>query len=210
MRVIAGSAKGRELKGPRAPRTGASRIRPTSDKVRGALFDILAGRVVGARVLDLYAGTGGLAIEALSRGAASADLVEADREAWRLITENLTRAGFAVEARLWRMRVERALPLLTGQYDLILADPPYASEQLTPLLASLASDGLLREGGIVIFEHASRVPPPEGVSGLILSKSRRHGDTTLSMYEMSMHPPLTSPPSKPTAIIGQEAGRGAL
>lgn len=189
MRVIAGSAKGRELKGPRSPRTGASPIRPTSDKVRGALFDILASRIVGARVLDLYAGTGSLAIEALSRGAASADLVEADHQALRLIAENLERSGLAVGARVWPMRVERTLPLLNGQYDLILADPPYASAQLTPLLASLASGGLLREGGIVVFEHASRVSPPEGVSGLRLSRSRRHGDTTLSIYELAP-PPL--------------------
>ena len=93
MRVVAGSVKGRELRGPKSPRSGPARIRPTSDKVREALFDVLAGCIEGARVLDLYAGTGALAIEALSRGADAADLVEADRQAQALITQNLASTG---------------------------------------------------------------------------------------------------------------------
>jgi len=175
LRVIAGSARGRPLKGPkRAP------TRPTSDKVRGALFDILAAHVEGARVLDLYSGTGALAIEALSRGAASAELVEADREALHVIADNLERTGLADKADVWRMRVDKALPLLRGQYDVILADPPYADAHLAKLLADVAP--LAADDAFVVIEHASRVTLPDEQPPLQLWKRRRHGDTTLSIY----------------------------
>ncbi|HLY64337.1 MAG TPA: 16S rRNA (guanine(966)-N(2))-methyltransferase RsmD, partial [Chloroflexota bacterium] len=167
-------------------RSGAARIRPTSDKVRGALFDILAERLEGARVLDAYAGTGALAIEALSRGAAGVDLVETDKQAQAIIQENLQRTGLSERAQLWRMRVEKALPLLPGQYDLILADPPYAESTLAALLASL--EKLAADRGIVVLEHASRVTAPDNAGQLQLWKRRRHGDTTLSIYERVLEP----------------------
>ena len=176
MRVIAGSAKGRPLKGPRKTST-----RPTSDRVREALFDILAPYVEGAKVLDLYAGTGALAIEALSRGAEAADLVEADKGAQAVIADNLQRTGLAPKAHLWRMRVERALPLLGGQYDVILADPPYADPQIASVLSQLGE--LTAAEGLVAVEHASRVSLPDDASPLRLWKRRRHGDTTLSIYQ---------------------------
>ncbi len=175
MRVISGSAKGRPLKGPRGART-----RPTSDRVREALFDIVAPSVQGARVLDLYAGTGALAIEALSRGAESAELVEADKGAQAVIADNLTRTGVQAKARLWRMRVEKALPLIGGPYDLIVADPPYADPQITAVLSQLGP--LTAPDGLVAIEHASRVALPDEAPGLALWKRRRHGDTTLSIY----------------------------
>lgn len=176
MRVIAGSAKGRPLKGPRSAAT-----RPTSDRVREALFDILAAHVEGASVLDLYAGTGALAIEALSRGAGRADLVEADKGAQAVIADNLDRTGLSPRAKLWRMRVDKALPLLPGQYDLILADPPYADAHITAVLAQLG--GLIAARGLVAVEHASRSPLADEFPGLRLWKRRRHGDATLSLYE---------------------------
>jgi 16S rRNA (guanine966-N2)-methyltransferase len=181
MRIIGGSAKGRELRGPKASK---GHIRPTSDKVRGALFDILAAHLEDARVLDLYAGTGALAIEALSRGAQAADLVEADHEAQRLIADNLARAGLDESADVWRMPVEKALPLLRGQYDVILADPPYADAHIMQLLASVAP--LLSERGFIVIEHASRVSLPDEASSLKLWKRRRHGDTTLSIYSREL------------------------
>lgn len=183
MRVIAGSAKGRELRGPKAPKSGPARIRPTSDKVREALFDILADRIEGSRVLDLYAGTGALAIEALSRGALSADLVEVDRQAQALIRDNLSNTGLQEHAQLWRMKVEKALPLLAGQYDVILADPPYADPRLPSLVCAL--DSLVKEQGQVVVEHASRTLLPDEFGRLRLRKRRRHGDTTLSIYQKS-------------------------
>ncbi|HLQ33676.1 MAG TPA: 16S rRNA (guanine(966)-N(2))-methyltransferase RsmD [Chloroflexota bacterium] len=175
MRVIAGEAKGRPLKGPRGART-----RPTSDKLREALFDMLAPYIEGAKVLDLYAGTGALAIEALSRGAEAADLVEADTGAQGLIAGNLQRTGLAAKAHLWRMRVEKALPLLGGQYDVILADPPYADPNVTTVLAQLGR--LTAAEGLVAVEHASRVALPDDAPQLQLWKRRRHGDSTLSIY----------------------------
>jgi 16S rRNA (guanine966-N2)-methyltransferase len=175
MRVVAGTAKGRPLKGPRSGAT-----RPTSDRVREALFDILAPYVGGAKVLDLYAGTGALAIEALSRGASSADLVEADKAAQTVIGDNLEGTGLKAAAHVWRMRVEKALRLLPGHYDLILADPPYADPQILTVLSRLGS--LISAEGLVAIEHASRVPLPDEAPSLSLWKRRRHGDTTLSIY----------------------------
>jgi 16S rRNA (guanine966-N2)-methyltransferase len=176
MRVIAGEAKGRPLKGPRGAGT-----RPTSDRVREALFDILAEHVEDARVLDLYAGTGALAIEALSRGAEAADLVEADKAAQALIKDNLGRTGLQDRARLWRMRVEKALSVLPGQYHVILADPPYADAHITTVLSQLGR--LTASQGVVAVEHASRVALPDEAPELRLWKRRRHGDTTLSIYQ---------------------------
>ena len=173
MRVIAGALGGRRLKAPRGRVT-----RPTSDRVREALFDILAPYVEGARILDLYAGTGALAIEALSRGAEAADLVEADKGAQAVIADNLQRTGMADRGHLWRMRVEKALPLLGGQYDVILADPPYADTQIASVLSQLGE--LTAAEGLVAVEHASRVSLPDEASPLRLWK--RHGDTTLSIY----------------------------
>lgn len=180
MRVIAGSAKGRPLKGPRAAK---GHIRPTSDKVREALFDMLQGELEGARVLDLYAGTGALAIEALSRGAQHADLVEADREAQALIRDNLDRTGLAARAQVLARRVEPAVAQLGGRYDVILADPPYADAAIASLLPDLAS--ALEPEGVLVVEHASRAAMPDEAPSLQLWKRRRHGDTTLSIYRKS-------------------------
>ncbi|MHB8618123.1 MAG: 16S rRNA (guanine(966)-N(2))-methyltransferase RsmD [Chloroflexota bacterium] len=193
LRVIAGSAKGRGLRAPRAAKQGPSRIRPTSDKVRGALFDMLAPEIDGSIVLDLYAGTGALAIEALSRGAARADLVECDREALRLIEANLVATNLKRQADVWPLRVDRALKALPGRktaagdgpargYDLILADPPYADPTIVELLGQIGSGDLLRERGLLAIEHASRLPLPDRVNDLHLLKRRRHGDTTISIY----------------------------
>jgi 16S rRNA (guanine966-N2)-methyltransferase len=183
VRVIAGSAKGRELRGPKAPKSGPARIRPTSDKVREALFDILAPYVEGARILDLYAGTGALAIEALSRGAASAELVEDDHQAHAIIRENLANTGLQEHASVRRMKVEKALPLLDGQYDVILADPPYADAHLASLVCGL--DSLVKEQGHLVVEHSSRTTLADEFGSLQLWKRRRHGDTTLSIYRKS-------------------------
>ena len=183
MRVISGSAKGRELKGPKAAK---GNIRPTSDKVREALFDMLRERIEGARVLDLYAGTGALGIEALSRGAEHADLVEADRAAQRLIRENLDRTGLTERAELRPRRVEQALGQLAGQYDVILADPPYADTSVVGLLPVI--EPLLAPSGTLVLEHASRASMPNESGGLRLWKRRRHGDTTLSLYHRTEQP----------------------
>ncbi|MBE3589854.1 MAG: 16S rRNA (guanine(966)-N(2))-methyltransferase RsmD [Firmicutes bacterium] len=178
MRVIAGEARGRRLLAPPGRIT-----RPTSDRVREALFSMLQGAVEGARVLDLYAGSGALGIEALSRGARVAVFVELDPAALRCIRLNLERCGFTERARIWREDAARALRRL-GQdgerFDLLFLDPPYASEELErcwPLLPAVAA-----EGAVVAVEMSARRPAPDGEGRLELWRSREYGDTALRLY----------------------------
>jgi 16S rRNA (guanine966-N2)-methyltransferase len=154
--------------------------------VRGALFSALAS--LGAdlsRVLDLYAGSGALGIEALSRGAAWCDFVERDPAACAVIRENLRLTGFEGAARVYRLPVERAQARLEGPYTLVLADPPYADAAAAAALERLLASGLLAEGGIVALEHSARVEPPAALAGLALVNSLRHGDSAISMYSSS-------------------------
>ncbi len=185
MRVIAGRAKGRRLAGPPSPAT-----RPTSDLVRGAVFSALES--MGAdltRVLDLYAGSGALGVEALSRGAQWCDFVERDGRACASIRENLARTGFAEQAKVHCAPVERVLPGLQGPYTLVLADPPYlpagrhGAQEAAPVLERLAEDGLAVVGRTVLaLEHSSREDGPERLGGLSRVKTLRHGDSAVSIY----------------------------
>ncbi|GHU72806.1 methyltransferase small [Clostridia bacterium] len=177
MRIIGGDARGRPLIAPDGRDT-----RPTRDMVREALFDILAGRVEGARVLDAFAGSGALALEALSRGAESAVLVERAPKAASIIRRNIATVGMDERARLLVMEWERAARLLAAEgarFDLILLDPPYAWPDVTGLLATVTR--LAAPGAWVSLEHA-RGEPPLPPDGLEFLKSRRYGDTTLSFY----------------------------
>lgn len=192
MRVIAGTARGRPLIAPRGERT-----RPTSDLVRGALFNMLEHlNPTWGRVLDLFAGSGALGIEALSRGAGWVDFVEEDERAVAAIRQNLAATGFTERAAVHRVRVERFLTRaaaahsrsaadpqssLRKSYDIILADPPYAYPELSRLLAVIAEAGWLAPGGLLAIEHSRRVtliPPP----AFALVKEKHHGDTRLSIF----------------------------
>lgn len=178
MRVIGGDARGRTLKAPRGLRT-----RPTSDLLRGAIFSMLAAmQVQPARVLDLYAGTGALGIEALSRGCERADFVERDRLACDAIRDNLRRADFGARARVLCMPVARALPRLEGAYDLVFLDPPYADRGAASLLDSPAARALLTEEAMIVYEHSRRDSPPENLGGLPLQRTRSHGSASVSFY----------------------------
>ncbi|MBI4485590.1 MAG: 16S rRNA (guanine(966)-N(2))-methyltransferase RsmD, partial [Acidobacteria bacterium] len=140
MRVIAGSLKGRRLKTPTW-----EGLRPTSDKLRETLFNVLAPRIDGARVLDLYAGTGAVGIEALSRGAAAVTFVEHDRRAQALIADNLSHCGIADGYAIIRASTVRALSDLRARgavFDLILLDPPYADTE-TQITAVLSESGAI-------------------------------------------------------------------
>src|SRR3990170_7666331 len=177
MRVIGGSAKGRRLRGPRGRST-----RPTSDLVRGAIFDILAS--LGAdlsRVLDLYAGTGALGIEALSRGAQWCDFVEQNAAACATIRRNLALAGFAKRAKVYHWSAAQALHRLPGEYTLVLADPPYRDEGALAVMNKLASSPLLLEQAIIVYEHAKELAPPPLLGRFRPSASRRHGSTCVSI-----------------------------
>lgn len=179
MRVIAGEARGVPLKGPAGAET-----RPTSDKVRGVIFDMLAAMEAPMdRVLDLYAGTGALAIEALSRGADHADLVERAAAACAVIRDNLTTTRLAARATLHRGDVARVLPRLRGRYDLVFMDPPYADGRPGAVLAALAARGLVDSAAVVVYEHAKRRPPPDPPHPLRIRTTRCHGDTCITIYE---------------------------
>ena len=185
MRVIAGRARGRRLIAPRGPRRrGHSLVRPTSDLVRGAIFSALASLQADmSRVLDLYAGSGALGIEAISRGAEWCDFVEQDRAACETIRENLRLTGFENQARVYPISAARALNELSGPYGVVLADPPYEDKTALGVLESLSAKGLAQRGQtLLVLEHSSRNETPRDIGGLGLINSRRHGDSTISIY----------------------------
>lgn len=179
LRVIAGAARGRRL------RTLPGRTtRPTADRVKEALFNIL-GDVTGARVLDLFAGTGGLGIEALSRGAASAVFVDADPRCRRLIRDNLAALDMADRGRVSGGRVPEAVFALAAEgasFDLVLLDPPYGRGWVPATLAALAEARVLEDGARVAAEHHRRDAVEPVPAGLRLFDQRQYGATVLSFF----------------------------
>jgi 16S rRNA (guanine966-N2)-methyltransferase len=179
MRVIAGSLKGRRLKPPTW-----EGLRPTSDKLRETLFNILAPRIDGARVLDGYAGTGAVGIEALSRGAAHVTFVERDRRAQALIAENLAHCGVGDRYVIIRASVDRALAdLPPSSFDIVLFDPPYDQPAAVTTAVVAAAGDRLADGGLVVLEHAKRQAAPETAGRLSRSRRVPSGDSVLSFYE---------------------------
>jgi 16S rRNA (guanine(966)-N(2))-methyltransferase RsmD len=178
VRVTGGALAGRHLRAPR----GAA-VRPTSDRVRESLFARLRS-LAGARVLDLFAGTGALGIEALSRGAAETTFVERARPALACLAANLASLGLDERARIVRGDVRGALARLAregARFDLVLLDPPYGSPDAVPALRAVAEGALLAPGGTLVLE-TSRRHPPERVPGLALADERRYGDTIVARY----------------------------
>lgn len=201
MRIIAGTLKGRRLNAP-----SWEGLRPTSDKLRETLFNVIAARVPGARVLDGYAGSGAVGLEALSRGAAHVTFIERDPRAGRLIAENAQRCAVAADVyTILRTDVTEALRRqMTGQtearpFDIIFLDPPYGAvdwrNAVSMAMHTLADDGLL------VFEHASREPVADApVSGARLIRQLRSGDSALAFFERE------TPAAEETA--GREADGG--
>ena len=179
MRIIAGTAKGRALKGPRG-----SDLRPTADRVRESIFNVLGQWLDGLRVLDLFAGTGALGLEAVSRGAQEAVLVDSGREALELCRHNAQVLGMAAQVRVWPGKVDgRTLAALPGPFDLVFADPPYADFDPARLLALLAAaPQLVAPGGRVVLEHEKRVEAPQVFAKFQRIDARRFGDTAVSLY----------------------------
>jgi 16S rRNA (guanine966-N2)-methyltransferase len=176
VRIIGGVLGGRRLRAPRGAAT-----RPTADRVREALFNIL-GDLSGARVLDLFTGTGALALEALSRGAASAVLVDSAAAAVRCAEENAAALGVGERARVVRGEIPGALARLRGPFDLVFLDPPYAAGVAERALAALPP--LLGAGARVVAEHDRRSAPADEIGPLTRVDRRRYGDTEVSFYEM--------------------------
>jgi 16S rRNA (guanine(966)-N(2))-methyltransferase RsmD len=179
MRVIAGALKGRRLKAPTW-----EGLRPTSDKLRETLFNILSPRIVGARLLDGYAGTGAIGIEALSRGAGHVVFVEHDRRAQALIAENLAHCGIADSYAIIRRDVLGAFASFSTQppFDIIVLDPPYAARDNTADVLAGAGE-LLSPNGVLILEHARRTITPESAGRLVRTRDLRSGDSALAFYE---------------------------
>ena len=181
MRIIAGALKGRHLKAPTW-----DGLRPTSDKLRETLFNILAPRVPGARVLDGYAGTGAVGIEALSRGASHVTFVERDRRAQALIAENLARCGVSDGCAIIRASVEGALtPARSIPFDVVFLDPPYEADpaQVAAVLAAFGER--LADDGILVLEHARRAPAAASAGRLVRTRTVTSGDSALSLYQQS-------------------------
>ena len=182
MRVVSGVARGRRLRAPKGRGT-----RPTADRVKEALFSMLESRdrCTGVTILDLFAGTGGLGIEALSRGASSAVFVESNAIAAKTLRANLATAGFDAEVLV--MPAARAIAVLAergARFDGVFLDPPYEREWIRDTLERLDAAGLVRDHGWVVVEHGRDEQPPARVGHLATRDTRRYGDTRLTVLEV--------------------------
>ena len=175
MRIIAGTLRGRRLDSPDWPG-----LRPTSDRLRETLFNVLAARIRGARFLDAYAGSGAVGIEALSRGAAHVTFVEQDRRAQRLIEENLARCGVSERYAIIRAGFAGTAARLPGPWHILFLDPPYGAVELVQGLETAAP--LVALDALLIIEHARRDQAPETIAGLERTRQLVQGDSALSFF----------------------------
>ena len=180
MRVVGGKAKGRRLKGGVSPDT-----RPTTERVRAAIFNILdPAQYQGERVLDLYAGTGSLGIEALSRGAAWGDFVERSPRQSAVIRSNLEATGFSQQARVYCTDAMKGLAALPGPYSLVLTDPPYRLGDLGGVMERIANTpGLLRQGSTVVVGHSKHTELLDRYGSLRKVSQRRYGDNVVEFFQ---------------------------
>ena len=185
MRVIAGKYKGRKLNSP-----DDNNVRPTTDKAKEALFSILTNEIYGARVLDLFAGTGGLGIEALSRGASYCLFADASRKSLDLIKSNIahcaieepTRVAAGDYTKVLRNTARRIEDGLEEPFDIILLDPPYDAGYTQKAFELIAEGGILADGGTIVAEHRKHEELPEVLHGFTRTKERRYGVVKLSIY----------------------------
>ncbi len=178
MRVIAGIAKGHQLKGPDRRTT-----RPATDLVRGAIFSMLEGLARDwSCVLDLYSGTGAMGIEALSRGANWADFVDRQRRCCDIIKQNLAKTKLAEKAHVFCCEVEKAISFLDKEYGIIIMDPPYANKAIGETISKLANSNLVGMKTIVVVTHSSHLNLETQYPPLSLIKERRHGDSCIAIY----------------------------
>lgn len=187
MRISGGLAKGRKAVTKRLLSKGSrdEKLRPTSSKVREALFDIIKDRIEGATFVDLYAGTGVVGLEALSRGAAKAFFVEPNRLRIRAIKENIDRFGFREKVAVIDGMAYEFLTKASDKqerFDIFFIDPPYFSEESMKILPIIGEKRLLNDGGTVIVEHFFKKKLPETVGELNKMRSYRYGDSMLTLY----------------------------
>ncbi len=177
MRVISGKARGIQLKTPSGMLT-----RPTADRVKEAMFSIIQFDIPGARVLDLFSGTGQLGIEALSRGAKSGVFVDQRRDACSIIRENLSRTGFVNDARVVCSDYAAFLNHCGEKFDIILLDPPYAEEFLEKALKMITEIDILQSGGIIVSERPLEKELICDFFGYTRSKDYKYGKTLLTLF----------------------------
>ena len=177
MKIVSGIYGGRPLKTLEGKTT-----RPTSDKVRGAIFNMIGPYFEGGRVLDLYAGSGGLSIEAVSRGMSSAVLVERDRKAQAIVAENIQMTKDVGKFQLLKMDAERALEQISGEFDLIFLDPPYAKEQIVADIEKMDEKELFSEDVMVVCETDKAVELPEEIACLGIWKEKIYGISKVTVY----------------------------
>ena len=177
MRVITGSARGMKLRTLEGLAT-----RPTSDRVKEEVFNIIQFDIEGRRVLDLFAGSGQLAIEALSRGAAYAVLVDQSLEAVKIVKENLKKTRFDQRATVLRADYLQYLSSAREKFDLIFLDPPYSEKYLERALERISEIDILTEGGIIVCEKPRGKVLPPVVGDLICSKDYNYGKTAVNLY----------------------------
>lgn len=181
VRVVAGSAKGRPLKS--VPGMGT---RPTTDKVKEAIFSMIGPYFDGGAVLDLFAGTGGLGIEALSRGMERAVFIDMESKSIETVKVNLKSTGFESNAEIYRNEAGRAIKALEKRkyiFDLVFLDPPYRMKNGDALMTEMATRGLLSAGALLVLEYESNYTYPEEISGFLHLRTAKYGETAVSIFE---------------------------
>lgn len=181
MRVVAGSVKNKKLKTKEGKET-----RPTLERVKEAIFSIIGDEVVDSRFLDLYAGTGSIAIEALSRGAKRAILIEQDKTALRIIIENINNCGFENISRAYKNDVNRAIEILQKKselFDIVFLDPPYKENISEGTIKKLSECSILKEDGMIISEHSNFEKLPDEIGNFIKYDERDYNKKILSFYK---------------------------
>ncbi|MEQ2529237.1 16S rRNA (guanine(966)-N(2))-methyltransferase RsmD [Robertmurraya yapensis] len=183
MRVVSGKYKGKSLKA-----VPGNSTRPTTDKVKEALFNIIGPYFDGGLCLDLFAGSGGLGIEALSRGVDKVLFIDRDGKAIQTIHDNLKQCQAEEQAEVYRNDANRALKAIIKReliFDYIFLDPPYAKQQLKEIIEVIDKNGLLNEQGLIVCEHSTDVKLPTAIQGLTQIKQETYGIITISIYAKS-------------------------
>ena len=176
MRIIAGKYKGRTLFSPKD-----QSIRPTTDRIKENVFNLLQGSIPGSRFLDLFGGSGAMTLEALSRGATSAVTVDASRESVELIKRNFSKVGVGREAEIVELTYDVALKRLTGKkFDVIYLDPPYRAPYIADIFERIAATEVLATEGVVVYEHATEIPF-SSLTGWKSLDSRKYGSVTIEI-----------------------------
>ena len=178
MRIIAGELKGRRLASP-----SDNRVRPTTDKVKEAVFSMISGYLQDSIVLDLFSGTGNLGLEAISRGAARVYFADRDRTSVALTKDNIRHCRVEDRAEVLHADYISVLNRFQYEADVIFLDPPYEAGYLENCLRLIGEKGILAEDGIVVAEHSHSEILPETVAGLVLIKTKRYGKISISLYE---------------------------